>query len=397
MSYREKLIYVLYFCTGMILNCISVGLPLYFATSGYTKVEVGILTSVIFLGSICQPLIGYICDITGRKQLVTKSLYLGLVVISIAMMVFSNFYVMIGLSFLISVCKDPLIGLLDDISIGYINLNGGNYGKLRSGGSWGYALGLFFIMPFEFILKNNSFLVPVFTLIIILSLLFIVVQSILGDISVKQDILKDKTMIKEHSVLYKKEIKEKLLSKTYILFILINVLLTGTSAAKTSYQSIMLQGFGATTLILSLANFISVAPEFIFMPRANKILEGISPKKVLYFVCFGLVLMNVLLAVAENSSFVVAISWLHGFSFAFFIPTFYVSLRHYLGSNISASGILVNSMSQNISSFLMGYFIITPIYSGFGFKTLFLTAALLNILALIPISMLKESNFKENI
>lgn len=392
MSKKEKLIFVLYFCAGMTMNCVSVGLPLFFATDtlGFTKMQIGTLASVIFLGSVCQPIIGYICDITGKKQIVSQCLFIGMSFIAIIMTFSKGFYTMLVLAFLMSVFKDPVIGLLDDITISFTNIHGGNYGKLRSGASWGYALGLFFMIPIEFILKDINFLVPVLTLIVMLSIIYIILQNFLGDVGYKNFINEDVSISEEDNLLYKKEVKEKMANKTYILLVLINFLLIGISSAKTSYQSLLLQDLGATTFLLSLANFIMVLPEILFMPHAKNILKDVSIKKVLYAVTFILMIMNGLLAIAENSRFVIAVVWMHGFSMAFFIPTFFVVLRRYLGNNISASGILINSMTQNLGTFLVGYFIITKIYSNFGFGMLFGVVVLLNALALIPITLLDE-------
>ncbi len=390
MNKKEKLMFFSYFLAGMIINSITVGLPLFFATSGYTKVETGILTSVLFLGSLAQPLIGYICDITGKKQMIAKCLFVGMGTIAICMTFFQDFYIMIGLSIMLSVFKDPIISLLDDIIIKYINVVGGNYGKIRSGASWGYALGLFSLIPLNFILKNNEVLVPVLTLIVILGVLFIIIQSLLGDITFEVSLEKDVDMIEENNILYKKEIKEKLLSKPYILLVMINLLIMGTSTAKSSYQSILLQNFGAGALFLSVANFVTILPEMILMSRTGQWLKDVSLKKVLYSVIGISAIFNMLIAVSPNSTFLISILWLHGLMMAIFIPTFFVKLRNYLGENVSASGLLINSMSQNLGAFFIGYTMITPIYSNFGFTMLFATASILNLLAIIPTSMLKE-------
>ncbi len=390
MSNKEKIIFLTYFVTGMIINSITVGLPLFFVDSGYSKAQTATLTAVLFLGSLVQPLVGYICDITGKKQLVAKVLFLGMGAIAICMTFFRGFHIMIFLAFLISVFKDPIIGLLDDIIIRYTNTVGSNFGKLRSGASWGYALGLFALMPFSYFLKNSKMLVPVLTLIPTLSIIFLVLQKILGDISIGNNLEKNTNMIKENNRLYKKEVKEKLLSKTYMLLVLINLLLNGTSTAKSSYQSLLLQSFGATILILSIANFISIIPEFVFMSRMAKWLKNFSLKKVLSIVAIVSMIFNGLLALAPNSQFIVSIIWLHGLMMSIFIPIFFVKLRIYLGENVSSTGLLLNAMIQNLGSFFIGMFIIKPIYSSFGFTELFFAVVVLNLLAFIPISLIDD-------
>ncbi len=393
MNQKERIIFLIYFVTGMTINCITVGLPLFFATAGYEKVQVGILTSVLFLGSIAQPLIGYICDVSGKKQLVAQGLFLGISIVTVSMTIFRSFYMMVFLSFLISVFKDPIIGLLDDIVIKYINTVGGNYGKLRSGASWGYALGLFFILPFNYLLRNIEELVPALTLTFILGIVYIFLQRLLGDISYAGNLEKDISMLKENNHLYKKEVKKKLLNQTYILFVLINLLIMGTSTAKSSYQSIFLQDFGATALMLSIANFVTIIPEMFLMANMRRWLKGISLRKILYGVVTISIIFNTLIAFAPSGVFLVSILWLHGLMMSMYIPSFYIVLRGYLGENVSASGFLISAMSQNLGSFLIGYFIITPIYSNFGFTMLFLSATLLNFLAIIPITMLNEKKY----
>ncbi len=390
MSSKEKIIFLTYFVAGMIINNITVGLPLFFAASGYEKSQIATLTAVLFLGSMAQPLIGYVCDVTGKKQLVVKSLFLGMGMVAICMTFNREFYVMIFLAFLISVFKDPVIGLLDDITIRYTNSIGANYGKLRSGASWGYALGLFALIPFSYLLKNSETLVPVLTLIPMLSIVFLGLQAMLGDISVGNNLRTNTEAMKENAHLYKKEIKEKLLSKTYILLILINLLINGTSNAKSSYQSLLLQSFGATILILSVSNFISIIPEFAFMPRMGLWLRKFSLKKVMSIVATVSITFNVLLSIAPNSTFIVSIVWLHGLMMSIFIPIYYVKLRTYLGENISSTGMLLNAMLQNLGSFFIGILVIKPIYSNFGFTQLFMAVVVINLIAFIPISMLNK-------
>ncbi len=390
MQKKEKIIFLCYFIVGMILNNITIGLPLFFTSSGYKKEEIGTLTAVLFLGSIAQPLVGYICDITGKKQLIAKSLFFGIGVVAICMNFFREFHVMVFLAFLISVFKDPVVGLLDDIVIRYTNVNGGNFGKVRKGASWGYALGLFAIMPFNFLFKNFTIVSPVLVLIPILSIIFFILQYILGDISVVDNLEKNISMIKNNKQLYKKEIKKKLLSKTYILLIIINLLISGTSMAKSSYQSLLLQSFGATIFILSLANFISIIPELLFMSRTALWLKRVSLKKILSLFALISILFNLLLAFAQGQAFVVSIIWLHGTMQVIFIPIYFVRLRNYLGENVSSSGLLINAMTQNLSSFLIGLFIIKPIFSNFGFTQLFLAVVILNLLAFVPISLLDK-------
>ncbi len=382
MTSKEKMIFTIYFCMGMIVNCAIIGLPIFYVSIGFTNVEVGILASVLYLGAICQPLVGYICDISGNKKLILTSLFILIIIIAIIMINITNFYIMAILSFGLSACRMPMFGIMDDMSVTYVQKVGGNYGLLRSGASWGYALGVFFLLPFYKIGFDN----PVIILLILLCLVVTITLISLKDVGVRE--YKNKDNKESDKKQFRQEAKEKLLSKKYILLLIINVLLMGTGAAKMPYQTLKLELLGATMFLIALANFITIIPEMVFMPKVEKFLGHLSIKKILYLSLLVSVFQNSLIAFAPNSIFLVSVMWLHGILMAIYIPMFFIELKRYLGPTVSSTGILIISMTQGLGASMIGAFFITPIFSEFGIDVLYISCMLLMLTSVVPISML---------
>ncbi len=347
--------------------------------------EIGILTSVMYLGAITQPLIGYLCDVWGRKVKVLQILFALICINVLLMKVFNDFESYLILIFLLSVCQRPVGALIDEICITnaeYLNIE---YGKIRVGGSIGFAVGMFFLLPLGFLGVTNSILFSVF---IFASLVVLCAMYLERIIPVNQE--------NEHShnknVTYKKAFKNKILKSTFFYFTLANFFMMGSLSLQVSYQNILLVNLGASAFIIALINFVAIVPEIILFPKVERLLKNVSYKSIMIGVSVLTFILQILLSISPSSNFVLLIIWLHGVIFATYIPFFYRAFKDYLGEGVASTGFLLNTMFLSLALVVFNAFIVTPLFTHLGVRFVYVLLGIMALLAIVPIHFLMKNN-----
>ncbi len=377
------MLFLTYFMIGVVVNVITVSFPVLYHELGMSAKEIGILTSIVYLGAICQPLIGYICDISGRKVRVLQGLFIILTMAILLMSVFKTFYAYIILVFLVSICRRPALAILDEISLTAQKQFDLNYGKVRSGTSWGFALGMFFLIPLSPFGMINAILG---TGIIFSSL----VIALTGYLDKLIPYTESKQKESKKNEIYKQEMKEKIFVPKYLSLIVAYFFIMGSLSLKTNYQNLLLGEIGTGVYLISIINFLAILPEMLLMPKTEKMLGDISYKKMITIVALLTALLQFLLAISSSGIFVAMIIWLHGVIYAIHLPIFYKYFKNYLGNNVSSTGFLLNLMFTSLAIVLLNTFIVTPIYTEYGIQDVYMFLAVMPLVGLLIAYTVKE-------
>ncbi len=299
------------------------------------------------------------------------------------MTIFQEFYYYIVLVFLISVFRRPVLGILDEITISYARENNLNYGKYRSGASWGFALGMFFLLPLYKFGVSDAIL---FGAMLISILVAILLQNLNSFITIANS----KKAKKDKNDEYKKDFWEKIISLKFFRYLLVYLLVVGSLTLKTSYQNILLSDIRSSALIAALINFIAIAPETYLMPRSQKLFGKLSYKKMMTIVSILVFIHIFILSIASSPAIIISTVWLHGVVSAINLPMSHKFLKEHLGENVSSTGFLLNLMTLSLGIVVINYFIITPIYVEFGIQQAFFTLSIISLVGLIPIHIMKD-------
>lgn len=354
---------------GNIHNLTMIAFSIYMVQIGLSSSQVVILTSISLLGAIFQPIVGYVVDKTKKPLFVLKIALFTMIIVSFCYTVTTNFSILIILTLINSICRLSLLGIFDSYNMSDTLVNGGNFGKLRSGASLGFGIGLFSILPFT----TDQDISNYFYYVMVVAFLVIIIVGTL-----KEGYALTETELSESS----KKTK-KLFNSTFILLIIMNFCYLGVMGLKMSYQPILLTSNQMTTFYITCANLITVLPEIFIMPNLEKITCNTKVQKLLLF-CFAVTGVQLLFfGFVKNPALLLVIISLHGVTNAFYIPTYSKLLRNSLDKENISKGFLISSTFQALTSMVFNLVIVSVVFNEFGINFIFIPFALMMLLNLI--------------
>lgn len=365
----KTLYFSIFFTMGLLTNVMFVGFTLLYVTLGFSIFEIGILTSTSFLGSIFQPLLGHLLDKSKSKKKILRYIILILFLLTSFMLLFESFISYLILVLLISIFRMSILGIFEEISLTYAIEQSIDFPTLRSGASWGYSLGLVFVIPF--VLLKYTYGIIYFTLIV-----FLITYILLNYIKDIKNINKDNLSLGASF--------KFLLNKKIILLLFSSGIIMSSTQLKLVYQNILLENLNAPFIIIALANFFTVSFELYLMSRFSKIFRKFSVKKLFVSTAFIISLQLFLFSFVKTVPFVLITVFLHGISMSIFIPSFAIVLGENVAVNLRSTAFLVNIMVISLFTSFIGFFIITPITNNLGLRYGFLTLSIFSLVSLIP-------------
>lgn len=369
-----KMFYLFYAITGGVFTSL---MPVYYVQLGYNESQIGVLTSLIYLAAILQPIFGYLSDSKYDIQYILRISLAIIMASCVVLYFFDSFIVVFFVILIASIFRMPIPTLFDSVAADYAIKHNVPFAKFRVYASFGFGASMLICIPFMYLFGFSAFLiVTIFTTLIA----FITIANI-----------PHYTEKKPH-IKYSENIKTIIKNKNFIYLSLFTILFMGSTSIKFAYQSLLLQELTGGALYSSVGFLLSVTMEIVFMRYFIVVEQHLSFKKYMT-IAVGLMLIQLsIFATSNNPNIILCATILHGVSMAVFIPGYMKKIKEIVPIEISTSSMIISSTIQNVYTFLFSLIIITPIFAFYGLDYVFVIMIIFASISIVPLILIKEKN-----
>lgn len=375
-----KSFYLFYAVLGGIFTAM---MPIYYVNLGFSEVQIGFLTALVYAGALIQPIFGYLSDSKFDTIKVIKFNLLLVLISCLALFIFESFLLVALFVLVVAIFRAPIPVMADNAILSYLNRHHKNYGSFRIYASFGFGASMLLSLPFMYLLGFKYFLIFTF----ICGVISLINLYKIPTIKVKKNI--------DYS--YISDLKKLLKNKKYRLIVAFNLLFLGCGSVKLAYQSLLLQELTGDALYSSVAFLLSTVPEIFLMRYFAKIDMKFSYAQYMIFAILLVFIQVVVFATVTNPNVILLFCLLHGCCMSIYIPGFITKLKDSVEEEISTSAIVISSTMQCAFAFLFTMFLVTPIYANFGTQYVFAVMSIGIILSIIPIIMLRKVERDERV
>ncbi len=367
-----KKLYMIYFMTGVIGTISIQMLPLVMNAKGYDASQITLILSVVFLASIFQPLIGYLTRIKVGTTMLLRLLAGAVAVTALIIFLITDYYLMIVIVLLFSIARLSISPIYDSYTTRAIETHNINYGLCRSGASFGFGIGMAIFTVIAAVLNLDY--IAAFALVSVLGLTATILIATLP-----------KDEVHEQSKTVEENDKTNML--LVVLLITMFTLYFGALNIRISYTSTYYVEFGYSTAFISLATFIMVIPEVIFLPLYNRLFSRVNKSLLLLIsIVLGIIQIMLYIVFATSPFMLMFASLFNGFQIMVFFPTYFGLLQHNLGKRNSAFGFVMNVTMMSLFVGIFNLAVIRPVYINSETTiSIFYLVIGLQVLALIPL------------
>ncbi|MCX7749261.1 MAG: MFS transporter [Clostridia bacterium] len=361
-STQYPYVFVAYYIINFMAFAIfSTFTPVFLNDMHYDQTSIGALLSVgAFVSIAAQPFWGLASDRANYKISILKILILANSISFCALAFYNNFYYALLIMAVFSFFQSPLPPLSDAITLEYLETTKWKFGPIRMMGTIGFAISAY---GAGFLINRN--IDNIFIIYLIFSALTLTVTFFLPKIRGHQA-KKDRV-----SLLKLFENKEMILLMIFNLVISISTNFYGV------FFPIHFEKIGADKSLLGLAIFIATVSEIPFLLFANKVLDKLGTKRVLFASAFMTALRWLLIYFISNPYILLPFQLLHGFTFIVFAYSMATYINEKVPKELKASGqtmyALVSFSTARIIGGLLGG-ILSDLY---GIKIIFLFSSIL--------------------
>lgn len=306
---------------------------LFLQRQGLVEGKIGFILSISpLIGILTNPIYTKICKSykVTKKVLGMVSIIEAILIVSISF--FSNFYVISILTLLIALFGSCHYGLMDSLITIFASREKVNYSSIRLFGSSAYIIGTIIggmiINIFSF---NLCFLISCI-LFIISGVFYYLLKPILYD--------KEETKNIEFRKVFK--------NKEFIIFLLLYIVLMGTTNASDNFFSVYLKSRGINEtkygFIYAYYVIIEVVLLLIFTKNANKINNNI----LLIIASLALSTRVFINGLYASIILVVVSAGLRGVTYAILLHVSFQQVYHIVGEDLATSGIMAMTMGQAV-------------------------------------------------
>lgn len=356
-------------------------MPIYYVNLGFSEVQIGFLTALVYAAAIVQPIFGYLSDSKFDPIRVIKFNTILLMIGCISLFIFSSFVPVALFVLIATIFRTPIPPMADNTIMSYCNRHNKNYGSFRIYASFGFGASMLLALPFMYLFGFRYFLIFTF----ICAFISYFNLSKIPTIKTKKD----------NDYSYIKDLKKLISNKKYLLIIIFNLLFLGCCSVKLAYQSLLLQELTGGAVYASLALMLSTIPEIFLMRYFVKIDAKFSYATYMIFAIMLLFIQVVVFATVTNPNVILLFCLLHGCCMSIYIPGFITKLKEVVDEEISTSAIVISSTVQAGFAFLFTMFLVTPIYASLGIEYVFIVMAIGILLSIIPIVLLGRMEKKD--
>ncbi|MEH7126453.1 MFS transporter [Bacillus sp. JJ1532] len=361
-----------FFGVGSLYPLLSVYLSEVEHLNGYQIGTIMSISPIIMI--FFQPLWGMVSDKLNApiKILTVTTLIAG--IFSLGFITFSGYYWIFITFTCVAIFQSAIIPISDSLSIKYSSKVKVNYGNIRLFGSLGFGVAVF-------IMGRLSEWNPKIIFISFFASLFI--ASILARKMPSENVSNNQNLLSG--------VKEILVHKRFLIFLVITFLIFGPNLANNNYFGLFIENRGGTYTGIGIAFLIAVLSEIPFMKAAGSWIHRFGLLQIAAL-AGAVSLIRWLLYFMEPSLWVIyATAVIQGFSIGLFIPASLQYIRDITPVHITATAITLYSAIGNGLGNWFCTFVGGIIYEEFNIYSLYLFFSVLSLLGIIlNLWLLKE-------
>lgn len=347
---KQKNFYFIYVAIGMMGTIFLQAMPVIYQDLGFSSEEILNLISIVFLGTIFQPVIGYLADkILGQKRTITL-LFLLTALSSLVLFVTKSYQLFLIVMLVLSIFRMPTLPIMDGYVTTIAHKTNINMGLIRSGTTVGYGIGLVILMLFLNLFNlSENFIFIFVALVNLLAMAIFNLQKVDTDDSVQAKV--DNIHLNNQT--------------NWLMFAILLVLqlvFFGASLLKVSYTSPFLIEFGYSAQIIALATFIGSVPVIILMPLFNRLFSTFKYTTLIIFcVIINFIQTGLFILFPSNLLIVIIGSFLTGFIFPIYSPIFGMLLRKVVADGFVSSSFTIIFTIQNVGLYVFNQYYVSNI------------------------------------
>ncbi len=326
-------LYSFYFLIGVIGSISIQMLPLVMSAKNFDPTQVATIVSFVYLAALFQPIVGYLTRFKFGSHKMIQTLLIIVLITSFLTFYSYNYYLIIVIVLLFSVARASISPIFDSITTSAANKGDVNYGLARSGASLGFGVGMAIYTAIA--IRLNLPYQYSYVFVACLALIGFAIVCIIPNTS---------EQLSDNHVdnIQPNNTKAALLITIFILYF-------GALSMRISYQSVYYIEFGYTTSFISLATFIMVIPEIIFLPLYNRLFANCNKILLLYItITLSILQMVMYITFTDYPMLLLITSLLNGLQIMIFVPTYFSMLHESLGEKNSAIGFILNITLQSL-------------------------------------------------
>ena len=363
------LLYVLFY-SGQAMY--SVYFNLYLSGIGFSNTMIGLLTALSTLMLlIVQPFWGIISDRVKSKNTVLKILFLLTALLGLMYYGSADYLYVVIISLVFTVFYSPLVPLQDNLALEYLEDKRWDFGKIRMGGTVGYAVT---VITAGILLKNQySHIFLVISLFMLLCFIqTFLIQPVPG--------FRTKTE--------KARINAILKNKTLLCLIGFNLAYSlGVSFFYTFYP-VYFESIGGDSSYIGMLIFTCTVAEIPFLLIIDRILKKFGIIKLLVAAAVVSALRWLFLYFLTNPVLIILVNLLHGFSFSSFTYCIVTYINENVPKSLRATGQTFNTTISAFFSKVVFSFLGGAASDIFGANKIMLVSSLITFTAAVVFGVL---------
>ena len=310
---------------------------LYLSNRGIIESKIGFILSISpLIGILCNPIFSYIC-----KNIKTTKNVLSIISIAEALMIFfislsSNFLLISIYTILMAIFGACHYGLMDSLTVAYAKQNNVNFSSLRMFGSTAYIIGTIFG---GYVIKGVGFQIC----FLICSILFILSGLIYYIIMPIEN---------ENNKYQKPNIKEVLMNKRYLLYVMLYVFIVGTCFAGDNFLSVYFESRGIESNQYGIIFAYVVIVELIMLIILGKLSKKINKDMLLVIAAILLVFRFMINGLYVSLPLTIICAGFRGITYSILIHISFERVHEIVGSKNSTFGVMFMTLCYSIFLFI---------------------------------------------
>ena len=379
---------MIYFFAYFAMSCFNSILSVYLTNIGKTGTEMSFIVSASGIFSFAAlPVVGYLCDRTGKSRLISGILLAAMGVFAILFALCREVWTLFLLDGLLLACMNATMPVSERLAAA----TKFRYGILRIWGTLGFAAGA------QAAGIAIQFFPPIVMFVLIfLSALIAAVGYFGADDPISSKKPEEKAARPEPSERKKAPLSSFLKNGQFLLYLLIAFLFYAASGVNFNYASYLLDSLGVDTGAVGTVIAVSTLVEMPLILFSHKFMDRFSGKTLLFISC-GLNVLQFLLYGATRSAWaVIAVMVLvKALAATLFMMLILKIVRNLVAPELTTTGLSIANSATNLSVIFMQN-IAGRILDFAGIQILYLVLAGITACALLLVCFLRVEN-KESV
>jgi len=369
---------LIYFFVYFAMASFSSVLPVYLTGVGKSATEMSLIVSAAGLFSFAMvPVVGYLCDRTGKPRLVSGILMLGMGLLALIFPLCHGVWALFLLNGLIMSFMNSVMPVSERIA----GATKFRYGVLRVWGTFGYAAGAQAAG-----VAIQSFPAMVLFVLVLLSALL----GVLGFAGAEDPILPDSA--REKGRRERVRLSSFLKNPQFLLFLVIAFLFSACSGTNMTYSPMLLSSMGVSTGVVGTVLSVSTLVEIPIILFSNKFMDRFSGKALL-LATFGVTTVQFLFyGLAREPWVVIAVMiLLKAIASTLFMMIILKIVRNLVAPELTTTGLSVVNSINNVGTIVLQN-LGGVVADTFDIQSLYLLMAGLTALGMILTLFLRVQN-----